>query len=288
MVTDKIKLKISEISAKSVSSVFQKRSTKYMNEITKLDWWKTFFLESERPSDVLNQLRENGAISQLPELYALIGCEQNPKWHPEGDVWNHTVNCLDEFVRHRTGQESEDLLLGFAVLCHDFGKPLSSFVDNGEIRAHGHDVKSVEPVTSFLQSLGAGDNFIQDVVALTKNHMRVFALYKANSGKNAIRRLMREVERIDLLVKLNNADECGRGMVPEDAGEAGAWLQQKVDKVREEDAKPEPLLNGSDLITLGYEPGKELGKLLKKTYAIQLQNDITDKDLLLKAFLKTQ
>jgi len=258
-----------------------------MNEITTFAWWKKLFLEIDKPSDILNQLREDGAISQLPELYALIGCEQNARWHPEGDVWNHTVNCLDEFVRHRTGDEADDLLLGFAVLCHDFGKPLSSFVDNGEIRAHGHDIKSVEPVTSFLESLGADENFIQDVVSLTKNHMRIFALYQGKSGNNAIRRLMREVDRIDLLVKLNNADECGRGMVPEDAGEAGGWLQRRVNKIQEEDAKPEPLVTGSDLIELGYEPGEELGRLLKKAYAIQLQNEITDKSKLLKLFLET-
>jgi tRNA nucleotidyltransferase (CCA-adding enzyme) len=253
-----------------------------MNEITTFNWWKKLLLESEKPSDVLNQQREDGQISQLPELYALIGCEQNPKWHPEGDVWNHTVYCLDEFVRHRTGDEADDLLLGFAVLCHDFGKPISSFVDNGEIKAHGHDIKSVEPVTSFLESLGADEEFIEDVVALTKSHMRVFALYKAKSGNNAIRRLMRKVERIDLLVKLNYADECGRGMVPEDAGEAGAWLQQKVDKVRDVDVRPVPLITGSDLIKLGHVPGKELGKLLKKAYKIQINQGVDSKEELLR------
>ncbi len=256
-----------------------------MNEITTFKWWKNFLLYSEKPSDILNKLREEGKILQFPELNALIGCEQNAKWHPEGDVWNHTLKCLDEFVKHRMGDEEDDLLLGFAVLCHDFGKPLSSFVDNGEIRAHGHDIKSVEPVTSFLERLGADENFMQNVVSLTKNHMRLFALYQGKSGKNAIRRLMREVERIDLLVKLNNADECGRGMVPEDAGMAGAWLQKRLNNIREEDAKPEPLVKGSDLIELGYKPGKKLGKLLEKCYAIQLQNNINDKNKLLQNVL---
>lgn len=252
-----------------------------MSDVTKFEWWKNLLLTSEKPSDVLNRLREEGKISQLPELDALIGCEQNARWHPEGDVWNHTVNCLDEFANNRIGDELDDLLLGFAVLCHDFGKPLSSFVENGEIRAHGHDIKSVEPVTSFLTTLGADEEFISNVIALTKNHMRIFALYQGKSGNNAIRRLMREVDRIDLLVRLNNADECGRGMIPEDANLASNWLTNRVDKVMEMDARPEPLVNGADLIKLGYKPGKDMGRLLKKMYNIQLNKGIEKKEELL-------
>lgn len=258
-----------------------------MSDVTKFGWWKNLLLYSEKPSDVLNRAREEEKISQLSELNALIGCEQNARWHPEGDVWNHTVNCLDEFAKNRIGDELDDLLLGFAVLCHDFGKPLSSFVKNGEIRAHGHDIKSVEPVTSFLTTLGVDEKFISSVVALTKNHMRVFALYQGNSGYNAIRRLMREVDRIDLLVRLNNADECGRGMIPKDAGLAGNWLTSIVNKVTEEDARPEPLITGVDLIKLGCKPGKDMGRLLKKMYNIQLNKGIESKGELLKILPKS-
>ena len=59
----------------------------------------------------------------FPELEALIGCKQNPHWHPEGDVWTHTLQCMDAYSNEKTGDEWEDLVVGFAVLCHDLGKP---------------------------------------------------------------------------------------------------------------------------------------------------------------------
>jgi len=86
------------------------------------DEWKKLILTGETPSRGLQLLRACGWIEYYPELKALIGCTQDPKWHPEGDVWVHTLHCMDAFAQERIGNEKEDLIVGFATLCHDFGK----------------------------------------------------------------------------------------------------------------------------------------------------------------------
>jgi tRNA nucleotidyltransferase (CCA-adding enzyme) len=71
----------------------------------------------------LEFLREVGWLRYFPELEALIDCEQDPQWHPEGDVWTHTLLSLNAFANQRSGDERADLIVGLAVLCHDMGKP---------------------------------------------------------------------------------------------------------------------------------------------------------------------
>ena len=80
------------------------------------------------PSKGLLFLQACNWLQYFPEIEALVGCEQDPEWHPEGDVWTHTCHCLDAYACHRIGDEWEDLIVGLAVLCHDMGKasPASS------------------------------------------------------------------------------------------------------------------------------------------------------------------
>ena len=85
--------------------------------------WSKLLVKGVHIGRGLAFLRDTGWVRYFPELQRLINCEQDPKWHPEGDVWNHTCLCLDAFARRRVGDYGEDLIVGLAVLCHDFGKP---------------------------------------------------------------------------------------------------------------------------------------------------------------------
>ena len=76
---------------------------------------------SERPSEALEALRREGALTQCPELLAMLGVPQDPRWHPEGDVWVHTLMVLDEAVKERPDDPREARLLLWAALCHDLG-----------------------------------------------------------------------------------------------------------------------------------------------------------------------
>ena len=104
--------------------------------------WKKLLLQGKDMTAGLTFLKDCGWIRYFPEIEALIGCEQDPEWHPEGDAWVHTLHCLDAFAKERIGEDWEDLVVGFAVLCHDLGKPLTTKIGkDGRITFPLHEPK---------------------------------------------------------------------------------------------------------------------------------------------------
>ncbi len=100
-------------------------------------------LRSEKPSIGFELLRETKLLRFFPEVEALVGVPQEPDWHPEGDVWIHTMMVLDEAAKLRTGSVDEDLALMYGALAHDFGKPSTTRTIGGRITSYEHDVKGV-------------------------------------------------------------------------------------------------------------------------------------------------
>lgn len=231
----------------------------------------------------LNFLRSAGWVRHYPELERLIGCRQDPAWHPEGDVWNHTLCCLDAFAAMRdgscrppAGQEAapdprEDIVVGLAVLCHDFGKPACTAYDpvRGRIRSLGHDEAGVGPTLSFLRRLTNEERLLKEVPPLVRLHMRPFMMWKSRASDSAIRRLAVQVVRIDRLIRVAAADDAGRPPFPREP-EPLAWLAAQAERLRVADSAPKPLVQGRDLIALGLKPGVEFGRLLKAAYGAQL------------------
>lgn len=229
----------------------------------------------------LEFLRATGWVRYFPELAALIGCRQDPKWHPEGDVWEHTKLCLDAFARHRTGEKSEDLVVGLAVVCHDFGKPATTMLDprTGHVRSLGHDEKGVEPTLSFLRRLTNEERLLREVPPLVQCHMQPFALWKSQSGDAAIRRLALRVVRIDRLIRVAQADDEGRLPELQESASGGAdlrWLAEAAERLRVADEAPKPLLMGRHLIALGYRPGPQFKEWLDKAFEAQLDGAFAD------------
>lgn len=238
--------------------------------------WSKLLTKGVEISAGLEFLREAGWVKYYPELAALIGCEQAPEWHPEGDVWNHTLFCLDAFARHRKG-EDDDLIVGLAVLCHDFGKPATTFYDKRvkRLRSLGHDDAGVKPTLSFLRRLTNEERILREVPPLVRCHMRPFALWKSHAGESAIRRLAAEVVRIDRLIKVAAADDEGRPPFPSDPADI-KWLADEAQRLKVADAAPAPIVRGRDLIALGLKPGVEFGRILKDCYEAQLDGAFSD------------
>lgn len=239
--------------------------------------WEKLLVRGERISAGLGFLRDTGWVGYYPELERLIGCRQDPQWHPEGDVWNHTLASLDAFAERR-GEEpaSENIVVGLAVLCHDFGKPATTAYDprSRHIRSLGHDEAGVGPTRSFLSRLTNEERLLREVPPLVRAHMRPFALWRGNCGDSAIRRLAAEVGRIDRLIRLEAADKgIGRG---EELPEFCRWLKERSQRLRIADSAPVPLLMGRDLIARGMKPGPEFGKILKESYEAQLDGAFSD------------
>jgi tRNA nucleotidyltransferase (CCA-adding enzyme) len=237
--------------------------------------WKKLLLAGATPSRGLEFLRQCGWIQYFPELAVLVGCRQPEKWHPEGDVWTHTLQSIDAFARERIGDSWEDLVVGFAVLCHDFGKPATTHEEGGTIRSHGHEQAGEEPTRSFLQRLTHQSDLVDQVLPLVLHHGRPRHLHDAAASDAAVRRLAQRVDRIDRLVRVARADTLGRsgGRDSDDTFPAGTWLLERAQALRVDRQAPQPLVLGRHLIELGLKPGPHFKPLLDACLEGQINGD---------------
>ena len=237
-------------------------------------------LMARRPSVGLSLAWDLGVIHQvLPELVPLATCPQEPEWHPEGDVWTHTLMVVDE-ARKRI----DDLMRGPAValmvaaICHDIAKPATTLVIDGRIKSPGHEEAGVEPTTRVLDRLNLhtldGYDVRHAVLGLVAQHLRPMAFFKAATpvSDGAFRRLAQKVDP-ELLARFAMADCHGRGGMfdcsPMD------WFLNRARALGVEHEAPAPLVLGRHLIALGLTPGPAMGVLLKTLYERQLDGAIT-------------
>ena len=238
--------------------------------------FRKLLLKAKRPSIGMEVAKRLGILSYFPELYALIGVQQDPEWHPEGDVWIHTLLVLDEAAALRKGEEKQDLELMFGALCHDFGKPLTTKFLRGRWRSLAHDVEGVVPTERFLRRMTDDRTLIEQVKTLVKEHLRPIQLFnerlRINSG--TIRRLALRVN-IPELVLLARADYFGRTLShhKNTRFEAGDWLLAEAERMEVLDEAPRPLLQGRHLLALGMSPGPEMGVILRQAFELQLNGD---------------
>lgn len=238
--------------------------------------WKKLLLHGAVPSKGLRFLRDCGWLRFYPELAELEGCEQDPAWHPEGDVWVHTLHCLDWFATERTGDPADDLIVGLGVLCHDLGKPATTTRELGFIASRGHEPAGEEPTRRFLERLTNQQDLVEAVVLLVLCHLRPRALFDAQASDGAIRRLAKKVGRIDRLVRVARADDAGRPPKPFDGFPAGTWLLERARQLDVAAQAPAPLVMGRHLLALGMREGPELGRLLDECYEAQLDGMFSD------------
>jgi tRNA nucleotidyltransferase (CCA-adding enzyme) len=232
--------------------------------------WKKLLIKGKKISAGLHFLHNTKWLRYFPELEALVGCRQDPEWHPEGDVWIHTLHCLDAFSKERVGDEWEDLVVGFAVLCHDMGKPLTTEIGkDGRIRSPLHEPKGETPTRSFLSRLTKQVDLHEEVVPLVRRHLTPRVFYQDQASDGAIRRLANKVKRIDRLVRVAAADISGRPPRKDDFPE-GPWLLKRAEELQVRDSEPVPLILGRHLIQQGLSPGARFGPLLSKCYEAQM------------------
>jgi len=241
--------------------------------------WKKLLLQGIKPSAGLFFLEEVGWLRFYPELAATVDCPQDPRWHPEGSVWRHTCFCLDAFAQNRIGDEMEDLVVGLAVLCHDLGKPATTVhTEDGAIRSPGHEKAGVTPTRSLLKRLSREKSWIEEVEPLVATHMRPRQLYEHQSGAAAVRRLAEKAGRLDRLLRVCRADSLGRPPMPPGDFPEGPWLLERARELKVESSRPEPILQGRDLLALGLSPGPEVGRLLQILFEEQLGGGFEDKE----------
>lgn len=198
------------------------------------DWHKLLVCE-DKLSITLEQFNKSGALSLHPELLALIGCHQDPVWHPEGDTWAHTLLSLDSFAEERLGDEFEDYVVGLAVLCHDFGKPSTTRKHEGRIVSRRHEAAGEAPTRTFLNRIETPVEIIESVIPLVLYHMRPEQLFNAKSGDSAVKRLGKAMGgRLDQLVRVCRADKGGRGLAGRPLFPAGEWILEKYHQLEDQ------------------------------------------------------
>jgi tRNA nucleotidyltransferase (CCA-adding enzyme) len=235
-------------------------------------------LQARRPSVGLGLALDLGVVDQwLPELRPLVGCPQEPEWHPEGDVWTHTQMVVDE-ARARNDDLDRPRLLAvlLGALCHDLGKPSTTAVIDGRIRSLDHEEAGVAPTTSLLDRLHVytidGFDVRAQVLGLVAHHLKPGAFHKAGDvGDGAFRRLARKVD-LELLARLARADCLGRTGAFDCS--AMDWFLTRARTLGVEHEPPAPLLLGRHLIALGVAPGPGMGTLLKQVYEQQLDGTV--------------
>ncbi len=232
--------------------------------------WRKMLLYGVEIGRGLRFLERVGWLRAYPELEALIGCEQDPEWHPEGDVWAHTGHVLDAFARERIEDEEEDLVVGLACLCHDLGKPATTRFVDGRLRSRGHEAAGERPTRTFLARMTKRRRLVDDVVRLVVDHLKPRQLYGGQAGDAAVRRLAHRVKRIDRLVRVARADAQGRPPLgPVECPECD-WLLARAEALRIRDQAPEPIVRGRDLIARGMTPGPAIGAIVDRCYEAQL------------------
>lgn len=195
-----------------------------------------YLINYEKPSEYLIFLRSKSYISYLPELSSLIGTPQDPVWHPEGDVWTHTLMVIDKASEFRNEFYYLDDFGAFMLgaLCHDFGKPYTTLWDKGRWRSPKHDIIGLIPTATFLNKLGINEDIKKVVFAYVLEHLKPMQLYKTRDSITdaAIIKLQNRIN-IPNLIMLAKADHYGR--TTDDALELEAphcdWLLNKYNEL---------------------------------------------------------
>ena len=203
----------------------------------------------------------------LPEIEAMKGVEQPPEYHPEGDVWTHTLIMLDGLA-HTSTPPSIGLALG--VLLHDVGKP-ATFRVAERIRFDGHVEKGLEIARPLLTRLRFPSDVIETAEALIDNHMKFGAVTRMRESK--LKRFMRmpdfdehlALHRLDCMSSHRNLDNY-------------EFVRRKLTELPPEQLKPARLVTGRDLIEAGYPPGPLFKAVLDEIEDAQLEGRIATRE----------
>jgi tRNA nucleotidyltransferase (CCA-adding enzyme) len=236
-------------------------------------------LRARRPSLGLRLLSEWGMLPHVaPELVPLALTPQDPAWHPEGDVWTHTLLAVDQAAGLRDDLDRpRALTVMLATLCHDLGKPSTTSFERGRLRSPGHEEAGLPPTRSLLDRWNVhtllGYDVRAQVLALVGNHLKPGQLYddRDKVGDGAIRRLAGRCEPL-LLYRVARADCLGR--TGDFAPVAMDWFLERVRQLEVAEKPPEPLLRGRDVVALGVPPGPAVGRIVRAVYERQLDGAV--------------
>jgi len=218
-------------------------------------------LRNPHPDRALSLLSESGLLrSTIPEVADLIGIGQPPEFHPEGDVFTHTVKALGLMA------PDPSAILAWSVLLHDIGKKVTMRTTD-RIRFNNHDHAGADMARTILKRLRASNALIDSVAACIDNHMNFMNVKEMRLA--TLKRLLSrptiedelELHRVDCLASHGNLDNY-------------YFVKDRLTVFARERVKPAPFVSGHDLVRLGLSPGPLFGKILREIYDLQLDEKV--------------
>lgn len=237
-------------------------------------------LKADTPSVFFEEMRKMNQLSVwFPEVKLLIGVMQNPKFHPEGDVWTHTMMVLDEAAGLKEGAANP---LGFmlAALTHDFGKAVTTEVIDGKIRSRGHEIKGLPMIKTFLQRITNETKLIKYVLNMDELHMQPKIMAAQRAEMKSMNRLFDRAIDPEGLVLLSQADHMGRAGSMRDEN-TEQFLKASLAEFHR--IMERPYVMGADLIAAGWKPGPYFSELLGFSHKLRLAG--VEKDAALRQTL---
>jgi len=222
-------------------------------------------LAGPNPHKAVELLHDTGLLKHfLPEVENLRGVEQPAQFHPEGDVFVHTLKALSLLP------ENPSPALAWATLLHDIGKPATkTFSDR--IRFNNHNVVGAKMTIDVLKRLRAPNALIDAAAAMVENHMNFM-----NVGKMRLSTLKKFLSRETIRdeLELHRAD-C---LSSHGDLENYHFVKEKLSGFKAEQIKPKPFVTGKDLIDLGLKPGPAFGRILSDVYDLQLEEKVASRE----------
>ena len=224
-------------------------------------------LVSGRSAHALRLMHQSGVLKViLPELAAMEGVEQPPEFHPEGDVWTHTLLAME----HLDHSPQNELVLALGVLFHDVGKP-KTFRVADRIRFDGHARVGSEMTADILRRLRYPNDVIDAVVLLVDRHMAFVDIRQWREAK--VRRFLTS-DAAESHLALHRLDclACHRRL------DTWEWSHERRRAYLAEPPLPPRLVSGDDLLAAGWHRGAFLGKVLASIDDERLEGRLTTKD----------
>ncbi|MBR3183323.1 MAG: HD domain-containing protein [Firmicutes bacterium] len=237
-------------------------------------------LKADKPSIFFEAMREMDQLDHwFPELKELIGLEQDPVFHPEGDVWTHTMEVIDRAAGYRD-KVSEPFSFMLLALTHDLGKIVTTEEKNGRIHAYEHETKGLPLVESFLRRILNENDVIDYVLNMVPLHMKPNVAAHSKPALKSTNRMFDQAEAPEDLIWFAASDR------PVFAGEEAfsgdtEFLLERLAAYDEIMAKPHVM--GRDLIAAGLEPGEDFSEILEYAHKLRLAG--IEKDLAMKQVL---
>lgn len=210
-------------------------------------------------------LSESGLMKEiLPEVEQMKGVKQQPDFHPEGDVYVHTMLLLEKL-------SSPSTVLALSALFHDVGKPQTFAVRDGRITFYEHAYLGAKMTKEIMKRLRFSNHEIEDVSECVANHMKFADVRKMRSGKLKIF-VSRPTFETEMELHRIDCQSC-HGML-----DNYYFLKEKLKEYAAQELKPKPLISGHDLIALGIASGPGMKPLLEEIYILQLEGNFKSRE----------